>query len=144
MFLLCGGCLQDRVIINRLDSICHAVLKGKWPSSSEQYDSAGSLSSSSCLASSLGQHQQHRASFLPTPASSSIPGQARVQQANAGLGFPIPPPLTRLPKVRTHEPSAGTSIVSLRMNVCLCPYLPPLPHSLVYGRWCPVCDVLKY
>lgn len=144
MFLLCGGCLQDRVIINRLDSICHAVLKGKWPSSSEQYDLAGSLSSSSCLASSLGQHQQHRASFLPTPASSSIPGQARVQQANAGLGFPIPPPLTRLPKVRTHEPSAGTSIVSLRMNVCLCPYLPPLPHSLVYGRWCPVCDVLKY
>uniref|UniRef100_A0A669CP70 Chromodomain helicase DNA binding protein 6 n=1 Tax=Oreochromis niloticus TaxID=8128 RepID=A0A669CP70_ORENI len=30
---------KDRVIINRLDSICHAILKGKWPSSSEQYDS---------------------------------------------------------------------------------------------------------
>uniref|UniRef100_A0A8C3G7H4 Chromodomain helicase DNA binding protein 6 n=1 Tax=Cyclopterus lumpus TaxID=8103 RepID=A0A8C3G7H4_CYCLU len=33
---------KDRVIINRLDSICHAILKGKWPSSSEQYDSPGS------------------------------------------------------------------------------------------------------
>uniref|UniRef100_A0A674AZI6 Chromodomain helicase DNA binding protein 6 n=1 Tax=Salmo trutta TaxID=8032 RepID=A0A674AZI6_SALTR len=30
---------KDRVIINRLDSICHAILKGKWPSSSQQYDS---------------------------------------------------------------------------------------------------------
>uniref|UniRef100_A0A8C9Y9N6 Chromodomain helicase DNA binding protein 6 n=1 Tax=Sander lucioperca TaxID=283035 RepID=A0A8C9Y9N6_SANLU len=34
---------KDRVIINRLDSICHAILKGKWPSSSEQYDSPSSL-----------------------------------------------------------------------------------------------------
>uniref|UniRef100_A0A674MUQ3 Chromodomain helicase DNA binding protein 6 n=1 Tax=Takifugu rubripes TaxID=31033 RepID=A0A674MUQ3_TAKRU len=71
---------KDRVIINRLDSICHAVLKGKWPSSSEQYDSAGSLTTSSCLANSLAQHQHQRASFLSTPASGSIPGQARVQQ----------------------------------------------------------------
>uniref|UniRef100_A0A8C3UYU6 Chromodomain helicase DNA binding protein 6 n=1 Tax=Catharus ustulatus TaxID=91951 RepID=A0A8C3UYU6_CATUS len=29
-------CLQDRVIINRIDNICHAILKGKWPSSSQQ------------------------------------------------------------------------------------------------------------
>uniref|UniRef100_A0A8C9WE42 Chromodomain helicase DNA binding protein 6 n=1 Tax=Scleropages formosus TaxID=113540 RepID=A0A8C9WE42_SCLFO len=34
--------LQDRVIINRIDSICHAVLKGKWPSS-QQYESPSSL-----------------------------------------------------------------------------------------------------
>uniref|UniRef100_A0A8K9UJ19 Chromodomain helicase DNA binding protein 6 n=1 Tax=Oncorhynchus mykiss TaxID=8022 RepID=A0A8K9UJ19_ONCMY len=34
---------KDRVIINRLDSICHAILKGKWPSSSQQYDSPSSL-----------------------------------------------------------------------------------------------------
>uniref|UniRef100_A0A8C3NH04 DNA helicase n=1 Tax=Geospiza parvula TaxID=87175 RepID=A0A8C3NH04_GEOPR len=27
-------CLQDRVIISRIDNICHAILKGKWPSSS--------------------------------------------------------------------------------------------------------------
>uniref|UniRef100_A0A8C3ADT1 Chromodomain helicase DNA binding protein 6 n=1 Tax=Cyclopterus lumpus TaxID=8103 RepID=A0A8C3ADT1_CYCLU len=59
---------KDRVIINRLDSICHAILKGKWPSSSEQYDSPGS-----CLANSLAQHHQHRVSFLPAAASSSVP-----------------------------------------------------------------------
>ncbi|XP_066558180.1 chromodomain-helicase-DNA-binding protein 6-like isoform X1 [Amia ocellicauda] len=35
---------KDRVIINRIDSICHAILKGKWPSSSQQFDSPSSLS----------------------------------------------------------------------------------------------------
>uniref|UniRef100_A0A8D3E6L6 Chromodomain helicase DNA binding protein 6 n=1 Tax=Scophthalmus maximus TaxID=52904 RepID=A0A8D3E6L6_SCOMX len=34
---------KDRVIINRLDSICHAILKGKWPWPSEQHDAPGSL-----------------------------------------------------------------------------------------------------
>uniref|UniRef100_A0AAY4EUF0 DNA helicase n=1 Tax=Denticeps clupeoides TaxID=299321 RepID=A0AAY4EUF0_9TELE len=34
---------KDRVIINRIDSVCHAILKGKWPSSSQQYDSPGTL-----------------------------------------------------------------------------------------------------
>ncbi|XP_043946125.1 chromodomain-helicase-DNA-binding protein 6 isoform X2 [Protopterus annectens] len=29
---------KDRVIINRIDNICHAILKGKWPSSSQQFD----------------------------------------------------------------------------------------------------------
>uniref|UniRef100_A0A8C6Y584 Chromodomain helicase DNA binding protein 6 n=1 Tax=Naja naja TaxID=35670 RepID=A0A8C6Y584_NAJNA len=29
---------QDRVIINRIDNICHAILKGKWPSSSQSFD----------------------------------------------------------------------------------------------------------
>ncbi|KAG7236852.1 hypothetical protein INR49_000156 [Caranx melampygus] len=95
---------KDRVIINRLDSICHAILKGKWPWPSEQHDSPGSLAANSCLANSLAQHHHHRAGFLPTTASSSIPGQARVQQANSGLGFSIPPPLTRLPKERLVAP----------------------------------------
>uniref|UniRef100_A0A8B9FCY3 Chromodomain helicase DNA binding protein 6 n=1 Tax=Amazona collaria TaxID=241587 RepID=A0A8B9FCY3_9PSIT len=31
-------CLQDRVIINRIDNICHAILKGKWPSSCQQFE----------------------------------------------------------------------------------------------------------
>uniref|UniRef100_A0A8C6J6H1 DNA helicase n=1 Tax=Melopsittacus undulatus TaxID=13146 RepID=A0A8C6J6H1_MELUD len=31
-------CLQDRVIINRIDNICHAILKGKWPSSNQQFE----------------------------------------------------------------------------------------------------------
>ncbi|XP_040908015.1 regulator of telomere elongation helicase 1-like [Toxotes jaculatrix] len=34
---------KDRVIINHLDSICHAILKGKWPWPSKQHDSPGSL-----------------------------------------------------------------------------------------------------
>ncbi|KAG9473843.1 hypothetical protein GDO78_004248 [Eleutherodactylus coqui] len=29
---------KDRVIINRIDNICHSVLKGKWPSSSQQFE----------------------------------------------------------------------------------------------------------
>ncbi|XP_012659382.1 chromodomain-helicase-DNA-binding protein 6 isoform X2 [Otolemur garnettii] len=33
---------KDRVIINRLDNICHVVLKGKWPSS-QQYEPLGTL-----------------------------------------------------------------------------------------------------
>uniref|UniRef100_A0A8D3DEF9 Chromodomain helicase DNA binding protein 6 n=1 Tax=Scophthalmus maximus TaxID=52904 RepID=A0A8D3DEF9_SCOMX len=41
---------KDRVIINRLDSICHAILKGKWPWPSEQHDAPGSLAANSCLA----------------------------------------------------------------------------------------------
>uniref|UniRef100_A0AAX7UNN7 DNA helicase n=1 Tax=Astatotilapia calliptera TaxID=8154 RepID=A0AAX7UNN7_ASTCA len=75
--------LPDRVIINRLDSICHAILKGKWPSSSEQYDSPAALAANSCLANSLAQHHQHRAGFLSTTASGSVPTQ-----------IPPPPPIT--------------------------------------------------
>ncbi|XP_073930881.1 chromodomain-helicase-DNA-binding protein 6 isoform X3 [Castor canadensis] len=36
---------KDRVIINRLDNICHVVLKGKWPSS-QQYEPSGTLPTS--------------------------------------------------------------------------------------------------
>uniref|UniRef100_A0A672PWZ6 Chromodomain helicase DNA binding protein 6 n=1 Tax=Sinocyclocheilus grahami TaxID=75366 RepID=A0A672PWZ6_SINGR len=50
---------KDRVIINRIDSVCHTILKGKWPSSSQQYDSPTSLANT-CVPSSA--HQ--RAGFL--------------------------------------------------------------------------------
>uniref|UniRef100_A0A4W6DNK7 Chromodomain helicase DNA binding protein 6 n=1 Tax=Lates calcarifer TaxID=8187 RepID=A0A4W6DNK7_LATCA len=112
---------KDRVIINRLDSICHAILKGKWPWPSEQHDSPGSLATNSCLANSLAQHHHHRPGFLPTTAASSVPGQARVQQANPGLGFPIPPPLTRLPKVRI---SSGEKVTTSGIGTA------PLPGSV--------------
>uniref|UniRef100_A0A8C1Y1I2 Chromodomain helicase DNA binding protein 6 n=1 Tax=Cyprinus carpio TaxID=7962 RepID=A0A8C1Y1I2_CYPCA len=61
--------LQDRVIINRIDSICHTILKGKWPSSSQQYESPTSLANT-CVPSSA--HQ--RAGFLSTrmPISQSL------------------------------------------------------------------------
>ncbi|XP_051932223.1 chromodomain-helicase-DNA-binding protein 6 isoform X3 [Hippocampus zosterae] len=104
---------KDRVIINRLDSICHAILKGKWPSASDQYD----LPASVCTNHLAQQHLQ-RTAFIPGTASctssssssssscSSSSGQARIQQANPGLAFPIiPPPLTRLPKERLVAPA---------------------------------------
>uniref|UniRef100_A0A8C9YCD2 Chromodomain helicase DNA binding protein 6 n=1 Tax=Sander lucioperca TaxID=283035 RepID=A0A8C9YCD2_SANLU len=86
----------DRVIINRLDSICHAILKGKWPSSSEQYDSPSSLVANSCLANSLAQQQQqhHRASFLPTTASSSVPALGHHGAGSCHKLPPPPPPIT--------------------------------------------------
>ncbi|XP_049893601.1 chromodomain-helicase-DNA-binding protein 6 isoform X1 [Epinephelus moara] len=129
---------KDRVIINRLDSICHAILKGKWPSSSEQYDSPGSMVANSCLANSLAQHhhqQHHRAGFLPTTASSSVPGQSRVQQTNPGLGFSIPPPLTRLPKYMSRGGACGrgawrlTSLPLLQERLVAPPYLPELKRA---------------
>ncbi|TDH13447.1 hypothetical protein EPR50_G00034810 [Perca flavescens] len=127
---------KDRVIINRLDSICHAILKGKWPSSSEQYDSPGSLVANSCLANSLAQQQQHhRASFLPTTASSSVPGQTRAQQTNLGLGFSIPPPLTRLPKYMSRGGACGrgawrlNSLPLLQERLVAPPYLPELKRA---------------
>uniref|UniRef100_A0A672SRX6 Chromodomain-helicase-DNA-binding protein 6-like n=1 Tax=Sinocyclocheilus grahami TaxID=75366 RepID=A0A672SRX6_SINGR len=57
---------KDRVIINRIDSICHTILKGKWPSSSQQYESPTSLANTSSA------HQ--RAGFLSTrmPISQSL------------------------------------------------------------------------
>uniref|UniRef100_A0A8C6UFG1 DNA helicase n=1 Tax=Neogobius melanostomus TaxID=47308 RepID=A0A8C6UFG1_9GOBI len=64
----CVSSLQDRVIINRLDSICHAILKGKWPSSNEQYDSPSVLAANSCLANSLAQHHQHGSAHSPHAA----------------------------------------------------------------------------
>uniref|UniRef100_A0A4W5NBN0 Uncharacterized protein n=2 Tax=Salmoninae TaxID=504568 RepID=A0A4W5NBN0_9TELE len=68
--------LQDRVIINRLDSICHAILKGKWPSSSQQYDSPSSLANT-CVPNIV----HPRAGFI----------SARVQPSQS-LNFNIPAP----------------------------------------------------
>lgn len=130
------------MIINRLDSICHAILKGKWPSSSEQYDSLGSLAANSCLANSLAQHHQHRASYLPTTAQSSVTGQPRVQQANQGLGFPIPPPLTRLPKVRTFL-QRDEFFLCCTCQCIVCLHFITLSYHGSY-QWCPVCMLLIF
>ncbi|TRZ01219.1 hypothetical protein DNTS_006047 [Danionella cerebrum] len=60
---------KDRVIINRIDSICHTILKGKWPSSNQQYDSPNSIANT-CVPNSA----QQRAGFQPTrmPISQSL------------------------------------------------------------------------
>lgn len=87
--------LQDRVIINRIDSICHTILKGKWPSSSQQYESPTSLANT-CVPSSA--HQ--RAGFLSTrmPISQSL---------NFNLSHTVP----HLAKVgvRSHHQTGGFS-----------------------------------
>ncbi|XP_068598106.1 chromodomain-helicase-DNA-binding protein 6 [Brachionichthys hirsutus] len=125
---------KDRVIINRLDSICHAILKGKWPTSSEQYDLLGSVAAGSFLATSLA-HQHQRAGFLPTTTSSSVLSQARIQQTHPGLGFPAPPPLTRLPKYMQRGGSCGrggwrlTTLPLLQERLVAPPCLPELKRA---------------
>uniref|UniRef100_A0A8C7G3E9 Chromodomain helicase DNA binding protein 6 n=1 Tax=Oncorhynchus kisutch TaxID=8019 RepID=A0A8C7G3E9_ONCKI len=56
---------KDRVIINRLDSICHAILKGKWPSSSQQYDSPSSLANTCVTLTSTSHPGGWRLTSLP-------------------------------------------------------------------------------
>ncbi|XP_035634368.1 chromodomain-helicase-DNA-binding protein 6 isoform X1 [Oncorhynchus keta] len=112
---------KDRVIINRLDSICHAILKGKWPSSSQQYDSPSSLANT-CVPNSV--HQ--RAGFIST----------RVQPSQ-NLNFNIPAPsVTRLPKYKQRgagECSPGgwrlTSLPLLQERLVAPPYLPELKRG---------------
>ncbi|XP_051996999.1 chromodomain-helicase-DNA-binding protein 6-like [Xyrauchen texanus] len=80
---------KDRVIINRIDSVCHTILKGKWPSSSQQYESPSSLANT-CVPSSA--HQ--RAGFLATriPPSQS-------------LNFNLPHTVPHVPKERLVNPT---------------------------------------
>lgn len=51
---------QDKVIINRIDSICQAILKGKWPLPSQQYESPNSA-----ISTCMFNNAQLRAGFLP-------------------------------------------------------------------------------
>ncbi|XP_076869918.1 chromodomain-helicase-DNA-binding protein 6 isoform X3 [Brachyhypopomus gauderio] len=80
---------KDRVIISRIDSVCHAVLKGKWPSSTQQYESPSSAANT-CLPNST----QHRTGFLsarmPLPQS---------------LNFSIPHSIPRIQKERLVTPA---------------------------------------
>ncbi|XP_049590182.1 chromodomain-helicase-DNA-binding protein 6 isoform X3 [Syngnathus scovelli] len=102
---------KDRVIINRLDSICHAILKGKWPSASDQYDSPASV-----CANHLARQQLQRTAFNPGPA------------------FPIiPPPLARLPKYSGRGGGRGawrlTSLPFLQERLVAPGFLPELKRS---------------
>ncbi|XP_066243885.1 chromodomain-helicase-DNA-binding protein 6 isoform X2 [Saccopteryx leptura] len=63
---------KDRVIINRLDNICHVVLNGKWPSS-QQYEPSSALptavlTSSAGSRSSLSEPEASEHSFSPGAA----------------------------------------------------------------------------
>uniref|UniRef100_A0A803YPC6 DNA helicase n=1 Tax=Meleagris gallopavo TaxID=9103 RepID=A0A803YPC6_MELGA len=61
------SCLQDRVIINRIDNICHAILKGKWPSSSQQFETQ-SLLAAPAVASNAGSRNSFAESEAPDPS----------------------------------------------------------------------------
>ncbi|NWI09612.1 CHD6 protein, partial [Crypturellus soui] len=52
---------KDRVIINRIDNVCHAILKGKWPSSSQQFETPSTMSAPTAASSAGG-----RGSFVET------------------------------------------------------------------------------
>uniref|UniRef100_A0A669C255 Chromodomain helicase DNA binding protein 6 n=1 Tax=Oreochromis niloticus TaxID=8128 RepID=A0A669C255_ORENI len=102
---------KDRVIINRLDSICHAILKGKWPSSSEQYDSPA-LFVPCLILSDVNKSTSWRLTSLPLlqerlvappflPELKRAGGEistTRISHLNAGAGsshkIPPPPPIT--------------------------------------------------
>ncbi|NXJ83732.1 CHD6 protein, partial [Trogon melanurus] len=58
---------KDRVIINRIDNICHAILKGKWPSSSQQFETP-SLLTAPAVASSAGSRSSFAESEVPEPS----------------------------------------------------------------------------
>ncbi|XP_074461701.1 chromodomain-helicase-DNA-binding protein 6 isoform X8 [Larus michahellis] len=58
---------KDRVIINRIDNICHAILKGKWPSSSQQFE-AQSLLTAPAVASNASSRNSFAESEAPDPS----------------------------------------------------------------------------
>ncbi|NXH22511.1 CHD6 protein, partial [Bucco capensis] len=58
---------KDRVIINRIDNICHAILKGKWPSSSQQFETQ-SLLTAPVVASSAGSRSSFAEAEAPDPS----------------------------------------------------------------------------
>uniref|UniRef100_A0A8C4V017 Chromodomain helicase DNA binding protein 6 n=1 Tax=Falco tinnunculus TaxID=100819 RepID=A0A8C4V017_FALTI len=77
-------CLQDRVVINRIDNICHAILKGKWPSSSQQFETQ-SLLTASTVASSAGSRNSFAESEAPDPSYNNGVLISQVQKVRGGL-----------------------------------------------------------
>ncbi|XP_028931704.1 chromodomain-helicase-DNA-binding protein 9 isoform X3 [Ornithorhynchus anatinus] len=79
-YLLQGGYMlaasywpKDRVMINRLDSICQTVLKGKWPSARRNYDSNTVASFyTTKLLDSPGAAADYSEPSVPTPPSTGV------------------------------------------------------------------------
>lgn len=79
-YLLQGGYMlaasywpKDRVMINRLDSICQTVLKGKWPSARRSYD-ANTVASfyTTKLLDSPGAAPEYSEPSVPTPPAAAV------------------------------------------------------------------------
>ncbi|XP_026547005.1 chromodomain-helicase-DNA-binding protein 6-like [Notechis scutatus] len=69
---------KDRVIINRIDNICHAILKGKWPSSSQSFDipyimPTPALVSSTCNRSGYTEPEVSESSFSNGVLATQLP-----------------------------------------------------------------------
>nr|XP_031314310.1 chromodomain-helicase-DNA-binding protein 9 isoform X8 [Camelus dromedarius] len=64
---------KDRVMINRLDSICQTVLKGKWPSARRSYD-ANTVASfyTTKLLDSSGAASEYSEPSVPTPPGAGV------------------------------------------------------------------------
>uniref|UniRef100_A0A8D2Q5L8 Chromodomain helicase DNA binding protein 9 n=1 Tax=Varanus komodoensis TaxID=61221 RepID=A0A8D2Q5L8_VARKO len=63
----------DRVMINRLDSICQTILKGKWPSARRSYDSNTVASFyTTKLLDSPGAAAEYNEPSIPTPPSADV------------------------------------------------------------------------
>ncbi|XP_029470707.1 chromodomain-helicase-DNA-binding protein 6 isoform X2 [Rhinatrema bivittatum] len=79
---------KDRVIINRIDNICHAVLKGKWPSSSQQFE-AQSMVSTPVLPSSTNLRNSFTGQETQEPNfSSGSPGSHIQKDTFLSPAFP--------------------------------------------------------
>uniref|UniRef100_A0A8C9ET72 Chromodomain helicase DNA binding protein 6 n=1 Tax=Pavo cristatus TaxID=9049 RepID=A0A8C9ET72_PAVCR len=76
---------NDRVIINRIDNICHAILKGKWPSSSQQFETQ-SLLTAPAIASSAGSRNSFAESEAPDPSFNNGVLISQVQKVRGTLG----------------------------------------------------------
>lgn len=78
-------CLQDRVIINRIDNICHAILKGKWPSSSQQFETQ-SLLTAPAVATNASSRNSFAESEAPDPSFNNGVLISQVQKVREALG----------------------------------------------------------
>lgn len=75
---------KDRVMINRLDSICQAVLKGKWPGSRRSYE--GSATVSSFYTTKL---MDNAASLADDPAASPQGSKVKKHDADREKEFSV-------------------------------------------------------
>lgn len=73
------------MIINRIDNICHAILKGKWPSSSQQFE-AQSLLTAPAMTSSTGGRSSFAESEAPDPSFNNGVLMSRVQKVRGPSG----------------------------------------------------------
>uniref|UniRef100_A0A803SZW9 DNA helicase n=1 Tax=Anolis carolinensis TaxID=28377 RepID=A0A803SZW9_ANOCA len=76
---------KDRVIINRIENICHAILKGKWPCSSQPYE-VQSMVPTPALTTNSGNRSSYTEPETPEPCFSN--GMTTTQAPKDGFLAP--------------------------------------------------------